>query len=169
MTWKPLERSVPHKNGVPMDLGDEEQWANDQYVVHLRHMESDDPERPPMIHLSIRNQDRSPRHDWRDFQRIKNQLAGPEWEAMELYPAESRLVDGANQYHLWCFPFNIGVGFQQRLVMRQAQGDIAFPQAKGAVQRDPEAVDLQYGGLTTIKEARAASDMDYYNRVGGEQ
>ena len=114
-----------------------------------------------MIHLSIRNADRSARHDWRDFQRIKNQLAGPEWEAVEIYPAESRLVDAANQYHLWCFQFTFGIGFARRLVLRQAQGDIAFPHAKGAVQRDPEAVDLQYGGLSTIKEARGASDMDY--------
>jgi hypothetical protein len=36
-------------------------------------------------------------HDWRDLQRIKNQLVGPECEAVELYPAESRKVDTANQ------------------------------------------------------------------------
>jgi hypothetical protein len=39
--------------------------------------------------------------DWRHFQRIKNEIVGPENEAVELFPAESRLVDGANQYHLW--------------------------------------------------------------------
>jgi hypothetical protein len=161
MTWQPLEKSIPHRNGVPIDIGDEEQWANDLYVVHKRVQQNEDPDGPPMVHLSIRNQDRTARHDWRDFQRIKNQLAGPEWEAVEIYPAESRLVDAANQYHLWCFPFTLGIGFDRRLVLRQAQGDIAFPHAKGAVQRDPEAVDLQYGGLTTIKDARGAADMNY--------
>lgn len=44
-----------------------------------------------------------------DAQRIKNELLGDEYEACELYPAESRLVDGANQFHLWAingqFPF----------------------------------------------------------------
>lgn len=33
--------------------------------------------------------------------RIKNELLGPEYEAIELFPAESRLLDSANQYHLF--------------------------------------------------------------------
>jgi hypothetical protein len=28
-------------------------------------------------------------------------LAGPEYEAIELYPAEDRVVDRVNQYHLY--------------------------------------------------------------------
>lgn len=168
MTWEPLTPGTPMRNGVKVELEDEELWLNDQYVVHKRVMQSDNPENPPMIHLSIRNEDRSARHDWRDFQRIKNQLAGPEWEAVEIYPAESRLVDGANQYHLWCLPFSLGIGFPRRLVMTQARSEEVFPQAKGSVQRDPEEVDLQYGGLTTIEDAHAASNMDYYKTVGEE-
>lgn len=165
VAWQPLERTTPHRNGKPVDLGDEEQWGNGEYVVNLRHIEADDPEDPAIIHLSIRRQDRQAVHDWRHFQRIKNQLAGPEWEAVEIYPAESRLVDGANQYHLWCFPFSLGLGFSRRLVMNQAQSEIAFPFAAGAVQRDFEAVDLQYGGLTKIKEAREASDSQYAQHI----
>jgi len=53
------------------------------------------------------------------LQRIKNEIVGPEHEAVELFPAESRLVDTSNQYHLWVltsdenrWPF----GFQTRLV-----------------------------------------------------
>ena len=56
---------------------------------------------PAMIHLSIKEHDRGTRHDWRDFQRIKNEIVGPEHEALELYPAESRLVDTANQFHIF--------------------------------------------------------------------
>lgn len=56
---------------------------------------------PPLIHLSIKRIDRQPVHDWRELQEIKNQIVGPEHEAMELYPAESRVVDTANQFHLW--------------------------------------------------------------------
>jgi hypothetical protein len=41
--------------------------------------------------------------DWRDLQAIKNQLCGDEAEAIQLFPAESRVVDTANQYHLWVF------------------------------------------------------------------
>jgi len=158
MTWEPLQRSTPHHKGVPIDIGDEEQWANDIYVVNMRKNESDLPDIPPMIHLSIRRQDRQPCRDWRDFQRIKNQLAGPEWEAVEIYPAESRLVDMANQYHLFCFPFGLGIGFQQRLVGNQLQADLVAP---GAVQRDPDPIDLKYGGLSKVKDMKRQAD-DHY-------
>ena len=57
---------------------------------------------PPLVWLSIKRIDREPIHDWRELQDIKNALVGPECEAVELYPAESRLTDTANQYHLWC-------------------------------------------------------------------
>jgi hypothetical protein len=71
-----------------------------------------------IVHLSIKRLDREPIHDWRALQQIKNAIVGDESEAMEIYPAESRLVDGANQYHLWCFRpgFRIPVGFDTRLV-----------------------------------------------------
>ncbi len=61
-------------------------------------------------------------HDWRDFQRIKNELVGPEAEGVELYPAESQLADSANQYHLWVFDgsgFRFPFGFNDRLVSDQ--------------------------------------------------
>jgi len=54
-----------------------------------------------LIWLSIRRLDRKPIHDWRDLQEIKNLVVGPEHEAMEIYPKESRVMDTANQYHLW--------------------------------------------------------------------
>lgn len=54
--------------------------------------------------LSIKRRDREAFHDWRELQRIKNAITGPESEAVELYPAESRLNDSANQYHLWVLP-----------------------------------------------------------------
>ena len=163
MSWQPLERSTPYYRGRPVELDDEEQYANDKYVVNLRRVPSqnDDTE---MIHLSIRRQDRGAAHDWRDFQRIKNELAGPEWEAVEIYPAESRLVDAANQYHLWCFPFQLGFGFRERLVGNQYQADTLTP---GAKQRDPEKVDLQYGGLTKLKEQKERIDQHYLNQTLG--
>ena len=54
--------------------------------------------------LCIVARDRSPTHDWRDMQRIKNELCGSDREACELYPAESRHVDTCNQYHLFVMP-----------------------------------------------------------------
>jgi hypothetical protein len=72
-------------------------WKNDIYQVARRVL---DPERA-VIHLNIRRIDGAAIiRDWRHFQQIKNELIGEECEAIELYPAESRLVDTSNKYHL---------------------------------------------------------------------
>jgi hypothetical protein len=73
--------------------------------------------------LSIKRLDRQPIRDWRDLQRIKNEICGPECEGVELYPAESRLVDTSNQYHLFVFQPGVRLpfGFNERLVM-EAKG-----------------------------------------------
>lgn len=77
----------------------------------------------PFIHLNIRRHDLRPCKEWRHFQQIKNELVGPEHEAVELFPAESRLVDSSHEYHLWVhadvntrFPF----GFPKRFVLKEA-------------------------------------------------
>lgn len=86
-------------------------WLNDVYQVAVRVMGPDE-DGGELIHLSIKRRDREPCKDWRDFQRIKNQLCGEEAEGVELYPAESRIVDTANQYHIWVFTKSkIGLGF----------------------------------------------------------
>lgn len=71
-----------------------------------------------ITHLSIKRVDKTATHDWRDLQRIKNELCGPEREAVEVYPAESRLVDTSDQYHLWVYPegYTVPMGFMERMV-----------------------------------------------------
>jgi hypothetical protein len=69
--------------------------------------------------LTIRREDRRPVTDWRDVQWIKNQLLGPDVEAVQLFPAESRLVDTSNQFYLFAFKepgFRFPFGFQERMV-----------------------------------------------------
>lgn len=99
-------------------------WNNDKYQVVIVEAEVGD-DFPPMWHLSIKRNDRYPIFNWRDLQRIKTELIGPENEAVMLFPAESRKVDGANQYHLFClrdaqlkFPF----GFTERVVTDEPIG-----------------------------------------------
>lgn len=78
-----------------------------------------------VIHLSIKRIDRQPIHDWRELQEIKNMIVDPECEAFEIYPAESRLVDAANQYHLWCYTdpkFRIPFGFKDRFTTEDPLG-----------------------------------------------
>ena len=89
-------------------------WVNSRYQVNVRHLEARADGWPALVHLSIKRRDRAPLgpERYRDFMRIKDELLGPEHEAVELYPARSRETDAANQYHLFClasdgirFPF----------------------------------------------------------------
>lgn len=97
-------------------------WGNRLYTVTSKHY----PDGWPLgggewVEIGIHSPDGEPRHDWRDFQRIKNQLCGDEWEAIELWPAESRLLDPSNYYILWCAPkIPIGV-FEPRRLMGPAE------------------------------------------------
>jgi len=87
-------------------------FENNLYRVRLKHA-------PPFVQLSIRRLDGSPCKEWSHFQRMKNELVGPEHEAIELYPAESRLVDCSHEYHLWVHAdrtFQFPVGFRNRFV-----------------------------------------------------
>jgi hypothetical protein len=97
-----------------------ERWTNDIYVVTVRRWSEDKVfgTRGGMIQVGIHTHDGTARHDWRDFQGIKNQIAGSECEGFELYPAESRLMDPSNYYTLWCFPGlkRIKVGHEERVV-----------------------------------------------------
>lgn len=78
----------------------EEIWVNEIYQVAT--IKIDHPIFGDMMQINIRRRDGNVIfRDWRHFQEIKNQLAGPECEGIELYPAESRLIDTANKYHIW--------------------------------------------------------------------
>jgi hypothetical protein len=131
--------SVFKSTGMPMDqikkMYEEEflsgeTWMNGQYVV----IKKDYPKNNGgfMTHLSIRRVDRKACRDWRDFQAIKNQLCGAEREGIELYPAESRVVDTANQFHLWVMPegMKLEIGWS----VRSVYGPDEMP-VPGAVQR----------------------------------
>jgi hypothetical protein len=104
-----MVRAVLGRDPIEGEDIDNEVWLNDKYVVHVRRNED-----RTVSCLSIRRQDRGWPRDWRDFQRIKNQIAGEDVEAVELYPAEDRLVDTANQFWLWCFPpgVHLPLGFE---------------------------------------------------------
>ena len=110
--WTKFERAV-----IP-EAPEIESYRNSRYQVTIRRYT--DPTIGDCAHLSIKLHDKVAGHDWRDFQLIKNELLGEEEEAVEIYPAESRLADGANQYHLFCaFGKRVPFGFQQRLVTEQ--------------------------------------------------
>lgn len=95
-------------------------FQNSRYFVHRT------PTSGGGFTLSIRTLQNDARHDWREFQRIKNELCGEDREAVELYPAETRLVDTSNQYYVHVLPAGlmVPVGFETRLVMKpRPEGD----------------------------------------------
>jgi hypothetical protein len=129
-----LEASGADEDEIAVER-EREVWVNDRYTVIVRRLRPRSACVPPMVHLSIRRDDRVPVRDWRDLQAIKNALVGPECEGVELFPAESRLVDTANQAHLWVVAdptFRFGFGYAERLVTAAAHGNAkqrAFPQS----------------------------------------
>lgn len=51
--------------------------------------------------ILIRRSDSKPIYSWQDLFRIKNEIFGPEVEAIQFFPPVSKLVDEANLYWLW--------------------------------------------------------------------
>lgn len=136
--WKPMVQASSSTNRAtgevvtPQEAGADEVWGNNLYTVHVRRTKR-------LIHLSIHRHDRAPARDWRHFQRIKNEIVGPEYEAVEIYPSEARLVDTSNQYHLWVIldefggAEELGIGFHDgRVTAVPDELKEAYP---GAVQR----------------------------------
>jgi len=85
-------------------------FVNDLYEVAMS------PTGIDALHITVQRRDGSLVKDWRHLQQIKNELAGPEREAVELYPAESRKTDTSNKWHLWVLPIGVrfDFGFPQR-------------------------------------------------------
>ena len=54
--------------------------------------------------LSFKRRDKQPVNNWQDMQTMKNRLVGCECDALQIFPAESRMINTANQYHLIVFP-----------------------------------------------------------------
>ena len=134
---------IARKFGVPHDLAAaqveqlrrQSVHMNNRYQVNAQTLEAPFGEFVgDVIWLSIKRRDKAPVHDWRDLQVIKNLIVGPEHEGFEIYPAESRLVDTANQYHVFVFldpKVRLPVGFRTREVAGAEQAA-----AVGARQRD---------------------------------
>lgn len=119
--WSSFEEAtVPDERLRSAIRSPESCWKNSRYTVWLYEL---DTVWGPVTHLSIKRNDREPIHDWRDLQRIKNELTHPQREAIEIYPAEARLTDTANQYHLWVLEYGrlLPIGFHDgRIVSGKA-------------------------------------------------
>jgi len=102
---------------IASDVG-AEIWQNDTYIVLKKCATKSDVKLSDEIadawYLSIKRIDQEPIVYWRDLQTIKSELVGRKNEGMQIFPSEDRLVDTANQYHLFVFKdekLNIPYGF----------------------------------------------------------
>lgn len=116
-----------------------------------------------MLWLSIKQNNQGVMNDWRVLQRIKNEVCGLDMEAVQLYPAMSRLTDCANQFHLFVLPKWDCVGWQGPTAVEDTDAAVAV----GSKQRqlpswmkefetsdalDPSIVTGHY--LETIQKAK---------------
>lgn len=130
-SWKRMRRLLPippHLLTMPTDIP-QEVWTNGEYEVFVHY--PDDGGRQGPVWLSVKRMDRETTRDWRHLQQIKNEVIGPEREAVELFPRESRVVDNANQYHLWVAPEDCDwpVGFPSGMVLLRPDEVEAFNNA----------------------------------------
>ncbi len=88
--------------------------------------------------LSIKRIDKEPIMDWRDLQAIKTQICGAQAEAFQLFPAESRVVDTSNQYHLFVFMKMAGKRLPQIPIY-------AFEPGRQVSSNSPDAVNYVAG------------------------
>lgn len=77
-------------------------WKNNLYVVLW--VPGSMTEWGPLDRLMIRRNDGGVGIPWAHKQRIKNEIAGPERVAVEVFPAADELIDNANLYHLFLLP-----------------------------------------------------------------
>ncbi len=61
--------------------------------------------------LTIKRKDKRNVNNWQDMQTIKNRLVGTNCDAIQLFPAENRMVNTANQYHLIVLPEDASIPF----------------------------------------------------------
>lgn len=55
------------------------------------------------LHLAVSSLSQR-RPSWWEMQRIKNEIAGEKATAVEVYPPQAEVVDGAEMFHIWVLP-----------------------------------------------------------------
>ena len=109
------------------------------------------------IRLGIQLADQSARHDWRELQRLKNELLGPDWTGIELFPSEAHRNDSSNYWLLWCWP-PPNVGRPPLLATGMPYRDVADRGADGPPQRRFAAADPYGPDWTPDREPARAAD-----------
>ena len=132
----------------------DEVWKNNRYEVQLEFMDKKKG-KDGFVWLQLKDVNKEAIHDWREMQKIKNEIMGDEREAVELFPAESRLVDTSNQFHLFVMPLGekCGFGYGQRGVV---VGHNNF--VKGVGGSKQREFEVNPSDAMTLDEAKKVAD-----------
>lgn len=88
--------AVEQVRATVRDLEQDALFKSSLYQVMVRERDG--------LHVTVKRLDREPIFERDDLIEIGRQFMPTDAIAVELYPAESRIVDTANQYHLFCVP-----------------------------------------------------------------
>ena len=95
----------PHGALRHLVIGNIRSYRNDLYTVSVTHKKLlEGSVLPSILHLVVSRIDGEPVSSWSHMQTIKNELIGPEFTGVEVFPPESMLTDAANCYHIWVHP-----------------------------------------------------------------
>ena len=142
LTWQMLVKL--RRDGIPvMNKGQakkflrtvfsQEVWQNSIYIATVNRKMNEE-FGAEITEIAITRRDKDAIHDWRHFQQIKNDIAGKDCEAIEIYPNEKRLMDTANTYWLYAFPKDYVVPFG--FMTSRNVSDSQNAELVGAVQRE---------------------------------
>jgi hypothetical protein len=154
--WEELDPAVARENlGVLV----ERVWRNDRCMVLAHSLPSvlfKDPNGEPIMitHLAMVGTKDHLDLTWDEAQRAKAELLGEDTEAIELYPAADRVMEGLTERHLWVFPRGVKfpLGFVPQNV--RVRPDERDPEGNLVVHRltpeelAAEAAARPEGGLT---------------------
>ena len=109
--WTPFKRFTVGVNGI--EVPGEFCYQNSRYNIGIEEIGTLDPF-GTVWEMTIHRLDLQPIFDWRDVQLAKNELFGPEAQAVQVFPRESMLVDVANEYWFYVFPDGYVFPFQMK-------------------------------------------------------
>jgi hypothetical protein len=89
-------------------------WAADFTTAHRNRVFSvlDRTLKNGIRHLAVTSLSQE-RPSWWEMQRIKNEIAGEDATAVEVYPPQTEVVDGADMFHIWVVTGPLDFGFKR--------------------------------------------------------
>ena len=88
-----------------------------------------------VLHLAVASLS-GVRPSWYEMQRIKSDIAGQDATAVEVYPPQSEVVDGADMFHIWVLPVGLPFGLH-KMTTGGSDGRHTAPGNAGDTGRGP--------------------------------